>query len=61
MRYNHRMTKRQQICLMILYGIDSVLKRAHNILMEMKDKLEQKTNMAYYDMRDDEDEHNEIR
>jgi len=46
---------------MILYGIDSVLKRAHNILMEMKDKLEQKTNMAYYDMRDDEDEHNEIR
>ena len=55
------MTKRQQICLMILYGIDSVLKRAHNILMDIKDKLEQKTNMAYYDMRDDEDEHNKIR
>jgi hypothetical protein len=55
------MTKRQQICLMLLYGVDSALKKAHNLLMDLRDKLEQKIYMSHYDMRDEDKEDYEAR
>ena len=53
MCYKVSMTnKRQKLCLMFLYGVDSLLKKYHNFLIFLRNKLDQK---IYDDSIEDND------
>lgn len=48
------MTKTQQLFLMFLLGVDSLLKKAHDALSQIRSNLENKINLEGYDSRDDD-------
>ena len=47
------MTKTQQVFLMFLLGVDSILKKAHAALEHIRLDLEHKINLEGYDSREE--------